>query len=143
MPLSPAAAAKIAGVSRSLISREIKSGALPAVLKNNGHHAIADADLKDWMSRRTDRATAPDPVPATTPPEAPETPVDTSQVEGLRQELATTKEALARLEGQQEATAARLVDLAADRDAWRAQAQHLASEARPAPVSIWSRIFGR
>ena len=140
MPLSPAAAAKIANVSRSLISREIKSGALPATLKNNGHHAVAEADLREWMSRRTDRATAPDPVPAAT---AADRPVDASHIEVIAQELATTKEALARLEGQQEATAARLVDLAADRDAWRDQAQRLASEARTIVVpGIWSRIFG-
>ena len=143
MPLSPAAAAKIAGVSRSLISREIKSGHLPATLRNNGHHAIERPDLEAWMSRRTDRATAPDPVPATTPAEAPERPVDTSQVDELRQELATTREALARLEGQQAATSARLVDLAADRDAWRDQAQRLASDAKAVPLSLWGRIFGR
>lgn len=61
----------------------------------------------------------------------------------LREELATTKQALARMEGQAEATTARLVDLAADRDAWKAQAERLASEPRTvAPVSLWSRIFG-
>jgi hypothetical protein len=61
----------------------------------------------------------------------------------LREELATTKQALARMEGQAEATTARLIDLVADRDAWKAQAERLASEPRPvAPVSLWSRIFG-
>jgi len=139
MPMSPAAAAKIAGVSRSLISREIKNGALPATLKNNGHHAIAQDDLQDWMDRRTERAPAPE--PATSDPVT--RPADTDRIETLTQELATTKEALARLEGLQDATAARVADLAADRDAWRAQAERL-SEARPVAASgIWSRIFGR
>lgn len=61
---------------------------------------------------------------------------------GLREELATTKEALARMEGQAEATAARLIDLAADRDAWRQQAERLASEPRTS-AGFFGRIFGR
>lgn len=134
MPLSPAAAARLAGVSRSLISREIKSGILPAALKNNGHHAIERADLDAWMSRRTERA------------EAPEQPAVTShqpqQIEELARELAATREMVARLEGQAEATAARLDDLAKDRDAWKAQAERLASEPRPVSVGVWARIFG-
>ncbi len=133
MPLSPAAAAKIAGVSRSLISKEIKSGVLPATLKNNGHHAIERPDLDAWMSRRTERSAAPEP-PATRH----EPPID----EVLRQELTMMREAYARLEGKHEATAARLDDLAKDRDAWRAQAEQLASDAKAAQLSLWSRIFG-
>lgn len=137
MPMSPAAAAKIAGVSRSLISREIKSGTLPATLKNNGHHSISDADLRDWMDRRTERAPAPEPT--TTEPVT--RPADHDRIEALTHELATTKEALARLEGQADATAARVADLVSDRDAWRAQAERL-SEARPVvPVSLWQRLF--
>jgi chromosome segregation ATPase len=139
MPMSPAAAAKKAGVSRSLISREIKSGAIPATLKNNGHHSISESDLQDWMDRRTERAPAPEPAR----PDTVTRPADHDRIEALTHKLATTKEALARLEGQAEATAARVADLAADRDAWRAQAERL-SEARTVAASgIWSRIFGR
>jgi hypothetical protein len=135
--MSPAAAAKIAGVSRSLISREIKSGTLPATLKNNGHHSISDADLRDWMDRRTERA--PTPEPTTTEPV---TRPDTDRIEVLTRELAETRTALARLEGQAEATAARVADLTADRDAWRAQAERL-SEARPVvSVGFFGRLFG-
>ncbi|WP_267168820.1 hypothetical protein [Sulfitobacter sp. F26169L] len=78
----------------------------------------------------------PDGIPALTP--------DTIPYEhALREELATTKQALARMEGQAEATTARLIDLAADRDAWKAQAERLASDLRPVvPASLWSRIFG-
>jgi len=138
MPMSPAAAAKKAGVSRSLVSREIKSGALPATLKNNGHHSIAENDLQVWMDRRTERASSPD---AETPsPKAVTRPTDAGTIETLTQELAETRTALARLEGRAEATEARVADLAADRDAWRAQAERL-SEARP--VSVWGRLFGR
>lgn len=78
----------------------------------------------------------PDDIPALTPAIIPDE-------DALREELAATKQALARMEGRAEATTARLIDLAADRDAWRAQAERLASEPRPvAPVSIWSRVFG-
>lgn len=74
----------------------------------------------------------PAPIPAVTPDDI-----------GLREELATTKEALARAEGQAEVTAARIIDLAADRDAWRQQAERLASHTQPViPVSLWTRIFG-
>ena len=78
----------------------------------------------------------PDGIPALTPAIIP-------NENALREELATTKQALARMEGQAEATTARLIDLAADRDSWKAQAERLASEPRPvARVSIWSRFFG-
>lgn len=135
MPLSPAAAAKIAGVSRSLISREIKCGALPATLKNNGHHAVERVDLDAWMSRRTERAEAPE---APTSPEP--APDQAGKVDVLTFELMATKEALARLEGRAEADAARIADLSKDRDAWRAQAEKLASDLKP--ISLWSRLFG-
>lgn len=138
MPMSPAAAAKKAGVSRSLISREIKNGTLQATLKNNGHHAIDQDDLQDWMDRRTERAPAPEP----SAPDPVTRPADPDRIEALTHELATTKEALARLEGRAEATAARVADLTADRDAWRAQAERL-SEARPVvPVGFLGRLFG-
>lgn len=134
MPLSPAAAAKIAGVSRSLISREIKAGSLKATLKNNGHQSVIEADLEDWMGRRTERAQM---VPVD-PIEPPKAPPDIERVERLERDLATTREVVARLEGQAEATAARLVDLMADRDAWRDQAREMAT--RP---GLFARLFGR
>lgn len=135
MPLSPASAAKIAGVSRSLISREIKSGVLPATRKNNGHQAIERADLNDWMSRRTERADAPEPPTVTRHEPAPE-------VEAITGELAAMREMVARLEGRAEATEARLGDLAAERDRLAGLLEK-ALEARPVPVGIWTRLFGR
>lgn len=136
MPLSPAAAAKVAGVSRSLISREIKAGNLKATLKNNGHRSIGEDDLDEWIGRRTERAQVePEKTVETTT-----APQDNDRIKVLEDELATTRTSLARLEGRAEATEARLSDLAADRDAWRAQAERLASEARP---SIFGRLFGR
>lgn len=135
MLLSPAAAARIAGVSRSLVSKEIKAGRLLASVKNNGHQSISEADLKDWMERRIQRDNVPeDEAPA---PQAPaQVP---TQVEALTQALADTRATVARMEGQAEGMTARLADLAADRDAWRAQAERLSAR----PVSIWSRILGR
>ena len=62
MPLSPAKAAEIAGCSRSLISKEVKSGNIIATKSNRGHIKIDEADLHDWMDRRTDRATTPTPA---------------------------------------------------------------------------------
>lgn len=64
MPLSPAKAAEIAGVSRSLISKEAKSGNLISTKNNRGHISIEEVDLEDWMSRRTERSSAPKPAPA-------------------------------------------------------------------------------
>lgn len=72
----------------------------------------------------------PAPIPAPTPDDM-----------ALREELATTKTALARLEGQAEATAARLVDLARDRDAWRSQAEALSRTIGERRAGFWSRIF--
>lgn len=74
----------------------------------------------------------PDSIPAPSPALIPD---DLA----LREELAATKTSLARLEGQAEATAARLKDLIHDRDAWKAQAEHLARRERS---GFWSRLFG-
>lgn len=131
MPLSPAAAAKIAGVSRSLISKEIKAGNLAAMTLNNGHKSIERPDLDAWMARRTERA-------ADEPQKPIDAPTEPGMVEALERELASVREALARLEGQAEVTAARLADLTADRDAWKKQAEKLAD--RPGLIA---RIFGR
>lgn len=135
MPFSPAAAAKVAGVSRSLISREIKSGNLTATRKNNGHQSIMQVDLDDWMSRRTERADTPEPPTVTSHTPAPE-------VTAITEELAAMRETVARLEGRAEATEARLSDMAAERDRL-AKLLEKALQAQPvAPVSLWSRIFG-
>lgn len=145
MSLSPAAAAKIAGVSRSLISRAIKAGDLKATLRNNGHHGVERPDLEDWMSRRTERATAPE--QATEAPVVPEPapvrdPSDIARIEDLEGELRMVRERVARLEGEAAATAGRLTDLATDRDAWRAQAEKLA-DSQTRPTGLLARLFGR
>ncbi|WP_243268585.1 helix-turn-helix domain-containing protein [Sulfitobacter sp. DSM 110093] len=45
---TPAQAAKIANVSRSTVSRAIKSGDLPA-RKGNQSWQISDSDLREWL----------------------------------------------------------------------------------------------
>lgn len=144
MSLSPAAAAKIAGVSRSLISRAIKSGDLKATLRNNGHQSIDRSDLDDWMSRRTERASHPeptqkDPAPG---PEVTRHADDVARIAELEANLAQVRERLAKMEGEAAANTARITDLANDRDAWRAQAERLA-EASHARPGLLARIFGR
>lgn len=104
------------------------------------------ASARRWPKKMGNDGLARVGIPTTIIPDAiPEiTPEITPDNYSIREELAKTKEALARAEGYAEATASRLIDLAADRDAWKAQAERLASEARPAVgVSIWSRIFGQ
>ena len=59
------------------------------------------------------------------------------QITDLRAELAARpqKAVLEALEG-------RIIDLQSDRDAWRAQAERLATPERP-PASLFARLFGR
>lgn len=127
MPLSPAAAAKIAGVSRSLISKAVKSGELVGSRNNRGHIQINRADLDNWMSRRTMRAKAE-------PEAAPDANQDSDQTARI-----------ASLETEVKEVRARLDDALADRYAWRAQAERLAETRQPVihPVGIFGRIFGR
>ena len=99
------------------------------------------AASKRWPKRRGNDRKARVGIPVSIIPD--DTPAITTDEVNLRAELAAAKEALARAEGQAEVTAARLIDLAADRDAWRSQAERLALETRPVvPVSLWTRIFG-
>ena len=67
MALSPAKAASIAGVSRTMISRALTSGDLVGVKKNSGHWAIEHSDLLDWMERTITRAESKPATPAPTP----------------------------------------------------------------------------
>ena len=140
MSLSPAAAAKIAGVSRSLISRAIKAGDLKATLRNNGHQAVERSDLEEWMGRRTERASHPETVSDVRP--VTRNADDVARIESLEAKLSEVREKLSRMEGEAAATAARIEDLANDRNAWRQQAERLA-EASNARPGLLSRIFRR
>lgn len=141
MPLSPAKAATIAGVSRSLISKALAAGELIGVKRNNGHWSISQEDLAAWMGQTITRAeslaTAPEPLP---------TPIDPIGLEALQIELKAATAASQEAREGLAAANARLVamediisNLKADRDAWRAQAEVLASR----PRGVLAKIFGR
>lgn len=135
--LTPNAAAKFANTSRSAIMRAIANKTLPAQRDNKNRWMISREDLKAWSLFRPvqDR---PEQGAARPVPEHDRT--LSSDLTAMQADLAATKEALARLEGKAEADAARIADLAKDRDAWKAQAESLASNLRP--ISLWSRLFG-
>lgn len=46
---SPAQAAKIAGVSRSKVSRALKEGELRGIRNNSNHWKISDENLREWI----------------------------------------------------------------------------------------------
>ncbi len=125
--ITPTEAAKRAGVSRPTISRALKSGDLRGIRDNGGLWRIDPDELDAWAARRAPvhherRAHAHD--------------------SDLSAQLEHTKIALAAAEARADGLAARLTDAQTDRDAWKAQAERIASEARPArPVSIFARIF--
>jgi FtsZ-binding cell division protein ZapB len=140
MPLSPAKAATVAGVSRSAISKALAAGQLIGFKRNNGHWSITKKDLADWMGNTISRA---DSTPA--PPEPHPKRSDLAELETLREELKVataagqeTREELASTEARLEALEEVISNLKADRDAWQAQAKALASRSG----GIFARIFG-
>jgi len=164
MPLTPSAAAKRAGVSRSLISRATKSGELKATKRNNGHLSIEEADLDEWMNRRVQRDKKPKSEQAmpdyVTSHDQNKIDTLTAELSAVREELSKALQDLARAEGVAAATDDRIADLSAriddltkqaeavtdDRDSWKEQAQkltdQLAEASKPRP-GILSRLFGR
>lgn len=138
MALSPAKAANIAGVSRTVISRALTSGELAGVKKNSGHWAIENADLRDWMERTITRAerkpAAPAPMPSPIEVEALQAELKAAIAAGqeAREGLAAANARLAALDGTVSA-------LKADRDAWQRQAETLASR----PTGLLAKLFGR
>jgi len=138
MALSPAKAANIAGVSRTVISRALTSGELIGVKKNSGHWAIEHADLLDWMERTITRAESKPAAPAPKPGQI--------EMEALQAELKTAitagqeaREGLAAANARLAALDETVLTLKADRDAWQRQAETLASR----PAGLLARIFGR
>lgn len=138
MALSPAKAANIADVSRTVISRALTSGDLVGVKKNSGHWAIENSDLLDWIGRTITRAESKPTAPASTP----------SQIEmealqaDLKAAIAAGQEARERLAAANARLAAldeTASTLKADRDAWRRQAETLASR----PTGILAKLFWR
>jgi len=140
MPLSPAKAATVAGVSRSAVSKALASGQLVGVKRNSGHWSITEKDLTDWMEHIISRA---DSTPATPEPHPKRR--DLAELETLRADLKAAtaagqeaREGLASAEARLEALEEVIANLKADRDAWQAQAKALASRSG----GIFARIFG-
>ena len=126
--LTPQKAAKRAGVGRTTIMRALERNELKAMRDNSGRWQITLKALDDWMSMRPVRSYDR---------QSPSTVTDSDH----GQELAAAKVEIATLTSQKEGLEARLCDTQTDRDAWRTQAQRLASEARP--IGMIERIFGR
>lgn len=137
---SPAAAAKKAGVSRSLISRALKEGSLKGIRKNNQHWSILDTDLDEWMERTTLRAETEKLAPEKAVPQTgTRDPDDAAKIEELTRELSKKSEELADVKARLEVTKESLVETKNDRDAWKEQAQQLASNNRS---GFFRRLFG-
>jgi hypothetical protein len=138
MALSPAKAANIAGVSRTVISRALTSCELVGVKKNSGHWAIENSDLRDWIERTIVRAerkpTASEPTPSQIEVEALQADLKAAIAAGqeAREGLAAANARLAALDET-------VLALKADRDAWQRQAEILASR----PTGIFAKLFGR
>lgn len=103
--------------------RALASKSLKASRDNRNRWQIELADLEEWAADRTMSATNDRPVSA-------------NMSDHDRDQVAT----VARLEAENGQLRERLDELRDDRNAWRTQAERLASEARP---GIIERIFGR
>jgi hypothetical protein len=118
--LSPNAAAKLTGISRSAIMRALASKALFAQRDNKNRWLISPDDLAKWADGR------PDTLAQVRP--------ETEPVPDLSRELASSKTEVRLLREQ-------LDDTKADRDAWRSQAEALSRTIGEGRTGFWSRIF--
>lgn len=148
--LTTAQAAERAQVSRPTISRALKWGELTAIRDNAGRWLIEPAAVDEWAAKRA----SVHPVQAVqrshSVQDNPQT-VDDERLERLRADLAQSREAIARLEGEAAMNKERLADLAADRDHWRMMAERLSQAEIVRPVDrergrvagLWARLRGR
>ena len=123
--LTPLAAAAYAACGRTTIMKAIKEHDLKAVRDNRNRWRIKPQDLEKWMEDR--------PVS-----DATLTVTDASLALDSRAGEGDTSVKLAAAEEKILGLEARLSDTQADRDAWRAQAELLAT--RP-EKSFWGRIW--
>lgn len=103
--LTPAQAAKKAGVSRSTISRALKSHTLRGVRGNNNRWSIAEDDLQSWSMHSVQNSSF-----------GQISTVKDDELQKLRAEVSVQVVKIEMLEAQ-------VSDLKADRDEWRAQAR--------------------
>ena len=153
MLLSAEKAAKIAGVSRSSISKAVNSGQLPPQRNNLQHIRIDEDDLQAWMERRPKRKVTPkaDPDPAAPSEELIELQINLAtaekEVDLLKQQLGDKDEAISQLRADRDAEIDRLkAGQAAEIDrlsaAHKDELERQAKLLRPAPGFL-SRLFGR
>ena len=144
-------AARLAGVSKSTISKAIKSGIL-------SHSGLTTAGYQIDVSELARVYPA---VLANIKPVAIQSPEPIADASGLVYENQLLKQRLEAAEEQQRRTDAVLEDVREDRDRWRQQAAALLSDQRPHPVpqggryegeaaapappapGFWSRLLGR
>jgi hypothetical protein len=118
--LSPNAAAKLTGISRSAIMRALANKSLFAQRDNKNRWLISSDDLTRWIDSRPDTLAQARP--------------ETGHVPNLSGELAASRTEVKLLREQ-------LDDTKADRDAWRSQAEALSRTIGEGRTSFWSRIF--
>lgn len=146
------AAAKLAGVSKSTISKAIKSGLISYSERNTAGYQIDIAELARVYPAVLTNMSEPVAI------QSPEPIADTS---GLAHANHLLKQKLEAAEEQQRRTDAVLEDVREDRDRWRQQAAALLSDQRSRPTSqaggyegetslpappapgFWSRLLGR
>lgn len=102
--LTPAQAAKKVGVSRSTISRALKSHVLTGVRGNNNRWTIAEEDLLNWSMHTVQNSSE-------------------NQIDASNEELHELRSKVSVQAVKIEMLEARIVDLKTDRDEWRAQAR--------------------
>lgn len=118
--LSPNAAAKMTGISRSAIMRALANKSLFAIRDNKNRWQIDPDDLEKWVASRPDTLA--------------QVRSDTETVPDLSGELAASQTEVRLLREQ-------LDDTKTDRDAWRSQAEALSRTIGEGRTSFWSRMF--
>ena len=126
--LTPNAAAKVSGVSRSAIMRALANRSLPAQRDNKNRWLISRADLDAWAAMRPEQ-------------DRTETPTDRTVTEpnpDMSAQLSATQADLAASRAEAAGLRDRLADTQADRD----RLARLLEKALE-PRGIIARIFGR
>lgn len=114
--LTTTEAQKRAGVSRPTLSRALKSGELRGMRDNSGRWLIEADDLDAWTKERS--RVQDERVMNTVQERKEHKDFErlNAEIQALRTDLATAREAVARAEGEGVANRARIDDLAAERD---------------------------
>lgn len=128
--LSPQQAAERAAVSRATIVRALQALKLQGIRGNGGRWRIDPQEVDRWSAERARTVH----VEAVNTDHKANIRHLSEQLDSVRQTLAERDAQLARLEAEAAANAARLIETAADRDAWREQAQRLAERPEPRPT---------